>query len=141
MTTAGTEDAVGATVAAVHLVKRTCANLDTPQKSHSTKNRALTGSCGSWRLLGRWNWKAGGKWVLLSAGPGSREKRKHTQGELGCPASLTSSGEEAGPGVCGLERDIPTAGEVLSLLLSCQNKSCLQLPDSPQCLHATVLVR
>ena len=44
VTTAGTEDAVGFTVAAAHLVKRKCANLDTPQKSHSTKNRALTDS-------------------------------------------------------------------------------------------------
>lgn len=44
VTTEGTEDAGGAAVAAAHLVKRKCANLDTPQKSHSTKNRALTDS-------------------------------------------------------------------------------------------------
>ena len=44
VTTEGTEDAGGATVAAAHLVKMQCGNLDTPQKSHSTKNRALTDS-------------------------------------------------------------------------------------------------
>jgi hypothetical protein len=59
--------------------------------------------------------------VLLSAGPGSRVRRKHAQGELGCPASLTSSVEEDGPGVCVLERNIPTAEGVLPVLLSCQN--------------------
>lgn len=73
MTTAGTEDAVGATVAAVHLVKRTCTNLDTPQKSHSTKNRALTGS---WKLETSWEMELEGRREMGASVCRTRKKRE-----------------------------------------------------------------